>query len=404
MHLDQIRPTLLLIALIAPLAMAPVAPEAGNILYMVAGAVSLLLLRREDMPTFARPIVWMPLLAMLILAIAYVLGAGSIEGALGIYFFAPMLLIGGLVSLARSWTFDGRLVAVLSLCGVAGAAAVALIEYTTTGTSRVGESVANPIHFADVALAVGFLATLGVVYGVGVARYLFVLGPALASVSILLSGTRGAVVALVAMLICALLLMVAQRLVSRRVLLTGSLAAVLVLAGATAFGAWQTSGAQRVLADLSAVLQLGIPSDGSTSERVHMYTGGFAAFMDSPIFGHGPFAYISAAIARSGAALDPPHLHSDLVNFAASGGILALIAYGLFIAAPIVEVLRTAEGKARKGLIVVVCSLVFGYFIMGLTNAVLGMVTLTVLYSCIAVIVGLASRDGMLAKPGSVAV
>ena len=50
-----------LIALIAVLAMAPVAPEAGNTLFLVAGAVGLLLMWPEAMAEVRRPIVWMPL-------------------------------------------------------------------------------------------------------------------------------------------------------------------------------------------------------------------------------------------------------------------------------------------------------------------------------------------------------
>ncbi len=393
MHQHSLSKLLLTIAMVAALAMTPVAPEAGNIIYIGAGVAAIGLLRQADITQFRRPIVWMPLLGLGLLGMAYALAVGSLSGLLGIFFFAPLLLIGPLVSLVTKVPLDGRAIAALAFCGAAGTAAVALVEYSTTGTSRVGLSVANPIHFADVALVVGFIAVLGVIYTKGVTRYLYLAGPAFAAVAVLLSGTRGAVLAIAAMAGLALLLALAMRLISRRVLFAGGLAAILVMAVAIAGGVLETSGVQRVLLDMTAIAQEGgVPTDESTSERMQMYTGGLAAFLDAPLVGHGPFDYVAAAAAHMTAPFSPPHLHSDLANFAASGGIMGLIAYVLFLLAPLVEVLRSAGGPERKPLIVVVSILVFGYFAMGLTNAVIGLLTLTVLYSCICVLAGGLAR------------
>lgn len=388
MDLNSVRPLVLTIALIAALAMAPVAPEAGNILYLIAGGVALLLLRPSGFGQITRPVVAMPLMGLVVLAVAYSVATGSLQGLAGLMFFAPLFLIPPLLALVPQAGLRGTAVAVLSLCGVAGTAAVAIGEFLATGTSRVGLTVANPIHFADVALASGFIALLGVVYTRGPLRYLYLAGPVLAAVGVLLSGTRGAVVALAMMVAAAIVLVIAMRLVNRRVVIFGSLAAAVLGLAAIAAGALETSGAQRVLMDLTALIEAGVPTDESTSERVQMYTGGFKAFLDAPVFGHGPFDYVAAAAARMSVPFSPPHLHSDIVNFAASGGVLGIVAYLLFLLAPLVEVLRAPAFEQRRGLLVVVSVLVLGFFVMGSTNAVLGLLTLTVLYSCISVVVG----------------
>jgi O-antigen ligase len=337
----------------------------------------------------------MSLLGLLLVALAYGIATGSISGAAGIFYFAPLVAVWPLISLCRGGDAPSPVqVAVLGLCGSAGAAAIAIGEYAATGTTRAGGSVANPIHFADAALAAGFLSLLGLVYQKGAARWLFILGPAAASLAVLLSGTRGAVLALVAMSLTAVVMAVFLRLVSLRVLATGTvffltIAVVGVIAG---FGA--ASGTQRVISGLSEVLRTGVLIDGSTSLRLQMYEGGLRAFLASPVYGHGPFDYAEIAAGWASVPFESvPHLHNDLINFAASGGAFGITAYLLFLLAPVTQVLRSPLSSHRLGLITVVCTLVVGYLVMGLTNATFGILTLTVFYSAICLVSGMYSEQ-----------
>ncbi|RYE39431.1 MAG: O-antigen ligase domain-containing protein [Hyphomicrobiales bacterium] len=137
------------------------------------------------------------------------------------------------------------------------------------------------------------------------------------------------------------------------------------------------------------MLQHGVPTDESTSIRLQMISGGMQAFLQAPIFGHGPFAFVNIANELSELPYGSwPHLHNDLADFAASAGILGLVAYALFLLAPIVEVLRSAKTAARPRILVLVSTLVAGYFIMGLTNAMFGILTVTVSYAVICVVTG----------------
>ncbi|WP_158409520.1 O-antigen ligase family protein [Devosia psychrophila] len=351
------------------------------------------MLRSVDLELIARPIVWMPLAGLLLLAIAYGFGSGSISGLIGIGYFAPMLAIAPLLALNRGDnTVAPATIAVLSLCGVAGAAAVAVGEFVASGTFRAGGTVANPIHFADVALTVGFVATLGVVFVKGPWRYMFLAGPLLASVAVLFSGTRGAVVALVVMVTVAVLLTIFMRLVAARIVGIAALASVAVVGVAIIAGVGQTSGVQRVATDINDVMRTGLPNDASTELRLRMYQGGLGAFMASPLVGHGPFNYAVVASSYSDVPFETPHLHNDLADFASSGGVMGLLAYFLFLLAPVVEAVSAPASATRGGLIVIAASLSAGYFVMGLTNAMFGILNVTVCFAAVALVISVLSR------------
>jgi O-antigen ligase len=383
------RAALPILAIIAVLAMAPVSPEAANVLFLVAGIAAIPLLFFSRSGQLSRPIVRLPLLGLLLVAISYLVGSGSPEGLIGLAYFAPVFAVWPLLSAwsGRQIEGIGGLIGLLALCGVAGASVVAIFEVVSTGTARAGGTVANPIHFADVALLAGALSCAAMVAVQGKRRWLFIAGPVLSLVPVVLSGTRGALVAVGVMMVVAFSGALLLRLISIRTAIIG-LVVVLVAGGvALVMGASQLSGVQRVLYDLVSTLTVGMPQDGSTSLRLQMYQGGFRAFMESPIFGHGPLSFMTVA-RELGEFEGFEHLHNDLADFAASAGALGLIAYGLFLVAPIVEVLRAPASWSKPRLLVLVSTLIAGYFTMGLTNAMFGILSLTTYYAAICVITG----------------
>lgn len=388
----SVRSSAVLIALVATLAMSPVAPEAGNVIFLALGGLSVALMFRRAGAQFRRPIVWMPVLGLGLIALSYGIGAKSFAGLIGLAFFAPVFAIWPLLTAAEDMKTDDSsgLIAVLALAGVAGAAVVAVLEVVATGTVRAGGGVANPIHFADVALVVGFVACAGLVGKVTLWRSLFLLGPVLATIAVVLSGTRGAVVAVAAMLAVAAIGLVVLRLVSVKKALIALAVLVVGGAGALLLGASQFSGIQRVLIDIGQVLQHGVPTDESTAIRLQMISGGIKAFLQAPIFGHGPLAFVNLANELAGVPFGSwPHLHNDLADFAASAGIVGLVAYALFLLAPIVEAARALNTEAKPRILVLATTLVFGFFVMGLTNAMFGILTVTVSYAVICVVTGI---------------
>lgn len=390
--LYSLRSSAVLLALVATLAMAPVAPEAGNVIFLAMGGLSIALMFQHGGTQFRRPVVWMPVLGLGLVALSYGIGARSFEGLVGLAYFSPLFAIWPLLTAAEDMKADDSsgLIAILALAGVAGAAVVAVLEVVATGTVRAGGGVANPIHFADVALLVGFAACAGLVGKVSSWRYLFFAGPVFAAIAVVLSGTRGAVVAIAAMLVVAAIGVVVLRLVSLKKALVALV--ILAVSGVVALllGAGQLSGIQRVLLDMADVLQNGVPTDESTAIRLQMISGGLKAFLQAPIFGHGPLAFVNLANELSEMPFGNwPHLHNDLADFAASAGIVGLVAYGLFLLAPIVEVVRAPGSAAKPRILVLVSTLVAGFFVMGLTNAMFGILTVTVTYASICVIAGI---------------
>ncbi|MNL37292.1 hypothetical protein D3C87_1594310 [compost metagenome] len=88
-----------------------------------------------------------------------------------------------------------------------------------------------------------------------------------------------------------------------------------------------------------------------------------------------------------------PHLHNDIADFAASAGLVGLVAYVLFMLAPIVEVARMPASPVKPRIMVLAVTLMSGYFVMGLTNAMFGILTITTYYAVICIIVGILTRQ-----------
>ena len=387
--------SLLFAGFIAAFAIAPVAPEAGNILFLVVGVVGLTAMRSDALALFRRPIVWMSLTAIALVGFAYFLAAGT-AGLAGVLYFAPLLCVWPLVNAAHRAELGGvvPMLAILALCGASGAGLIAIQDVIATGTTRSGGGIANPIHFADVALLVGFVGVLGVFFARGRWRLMFFVSPLMAVAAVLLSGTRGAVVATVVMLVTMIIGVAAARLVSRRALALGIGIFALLCLAAVQLGAGSLSGVQRVLADIGDTLINGVPTDTSTDLRLQMYLGGLRAFLASPLIGHGPLNFTSVSGALADVPFDGvPHLHNDLVDMAASAGILGLVAYFLLLLAPIVEVFRAPHPSVRAERSVVIITLVAGYLVMGLTNAMFGILTVTTLFAAICVLAGVLSNE-----------
>lgn len=72
--------------------------------------------------------------------------------------------------------------------------------------------------------------------------------------------------------------------------------------------------------------------------------------------------------------------------------MLGLVAYLLILLAPLVEAMRAPASPERRGLVVIAAALTAGYFVMGLTNAVFGILTLTTMYAAVCLVIGLTSR------------
>jgi O-antigen ligase len=384
------------LALLVGLALPTVLPEVANVGFFVFAGLAIILLMRAAPwgELLRRPGVAIPLVAGAILTFCFALTASEPWHALAAMLFMPLFLVAPMAALLQRLplTIDAQGIGIAALAGTAAAAALALFETQVLGLSRAGVTVNNPIHFADLSLTLGFVALVGVYGERRWVRIAVLAGPVLALLAVLLSGSRGPLVAFVPMLLVALMMFIAHRAPPAgrwAALVAAGLASLLLIALA-----WRIDAVQQVAAfnDIARVLS-NETVDGSTTERLIMYRSAFNAFLASPVYGHGLIDYVAAAARHAPAGATFPimgHLHNDIADFAVAGGGLGLLAYALFLLAPIVEVLRRPRSWPAIHLAL---SISAGYLAMGLTNAMIGILSQTVLYGfCLALVVHLAGE------------
>ncbi|WP_332689150.1 O-antigen ligase family protein [Devosia sp.] len=388
------------VALAAGLALPTVFPEAANILFLIASGLALVLSEEKAgwMDLIRRPGIALPLLAIALLCVAFALTASTPQHLFAAFYFLPLLMIFPLVALFER---SGQIVTVETIglsasVGAAGAAGVALVDSIILGEVRAGTLVNNPIHFAALALVVGFVALVGMSSKKPAVRLAVLVAPSLSLLAVVLSGSRGPMFAALPLAALAIALVIGRVSRQRALFALYCLAATAIIA---VLIAWFTGVFQRfaVFAELPQLLTGGTTNDSSTSERLQIYSAAWRAFLDSPIFGHGLIDLTTPVLQYmpEGAVLgDYQHLHNDLADFAVAGGALGLAAYLLILVAPIVEVVRRGIWMRHPDALYLALVISTGFFCMGLTNATFGILSQTTLYAFVtALVVHLCRTD-----------
>lgn len=319
------------------------------------------------------------ILAFALIALAFALqrdasGLSSIPDFL-IFALAP-LIAAGLAPLA------GRVLTVvrlsqLALFGAALAAAVG-VSGMLAGHNRPTAPGVSPIHFADLAMILGFLSLAGTFADKGRRRWLYALGPGFALVATIAAETRGALfVALGLALLYGVITMLDSRLPRAVKLLLPPALALLVMAGfVLAYGLGFTRPLE-AFQPVIALLRGELPADTSALYRVEMYRSGLMAFADAPLFGHGWHRQIAASmpylseVGRQGYALEGwGYIHNDALSLAVAAGLCGLLAYGLMLAAPLLAYAGARAQDDRARLYGALC-LSLGLLISGATDVLL---------------------------------
>lgn len=232
----------------------------------------------------------------------------------------------------------------------------------------------NPITFGDLALLLGLLALAGAIDMRARTRDALPAGAgALAGLAAsVLTGTRGSWVALV--LALPLLARYVGRLDSRRV--HALLAVVLAVAAAAWFA--PALGVQARFAE--GVRDARLWYEGGSvwtnfGTRLELWKGAFMLIREHPLFGLDFEAcrVRLAAYAQAG-RLDPavlvlPHLHNDVLQVLATGGVAGLACWASTLVAPLRFFLRRLDGRAPQAALALGGALVvLGYAGFGLTE------------------------------------
>lgn len=386
-------------ALLAGLTLPTIAPEIANVATLIFMGAGLLLLAivPAARAVLRQRSVLLALLAGLALLLALTMTAKSPMHIIAVLVLAPLWLAGmhaGLLVRLGQW-LTPLVIASFALAGAAGGAAIAAFDVLVRQQDRGGFLVNNPIHLADLSLMLGFVALLGLLDRRPI-RLLFLLGPVLALITVWFSGSRGPLVAFVPMLVVGGIAIAWMTLPRPAAIAAAVIVIAVVGIGGFAIIGLGLGGRLSSIGEVSTVLLTGSSADGATSERLFMYQSAWSAFWASPWFGHGMIDY--TAIARQYAPAGPEfplseHLHSDIANFAVIGGGLGLLSYGLLLVAPLAGGLAVRGPNQQAAIYLGLVGSV-GYLGMGLTNAMFGVLSQTVVYAVIlAVIAALGELD-----------
>ena len=386
-------------ALLAGLTLPTPTPEIANITTLVLmglGVVVLAMVPAARM-VLRQPAVLTAAAAGVVLLLALALTAKSPMHIVVILVLAPLWLVGphaGLLSQLGA-RLTPLTIGSFALAGAAAGAAIAAYGALVLQLSRGGMLVNNPIHLADLALMLGFVALVGVLDRRPI-RFLFVLGPVLALTAVWFTGSRGPLVAFVPMLLVAVTLLAFMTLPRKLGLVAIVGVMVLIGLGGMAVIGLGLGGRLGRLGESASALFSGGTTDGSIGERLYMYTSAWNAFWASPWFGYGMIEYTTSAsqFAPPGPGYPPSsHLHNDLADFAVIGGSLGLIAYGLLLAAPIAGALAIRGRNRHPALYLGVVTSV-GYAGMGMTNAMFGILTQTVVFAVVLSLIATLAQSG----------
>jgi O-antigen ligase len=331
------------------------------------------------------------LLSFAILAVLFAITAR--EGSRDLLYslnFALFVVFVPLSSALQRFADPGntRRVAWFALAGVTLCFTVALVR-VLLGHPRADGFGSNPIASATVALLLGFICLMGYEAVEGRRRYLLMLGPLLGLGTLLMSESRGPLLAVPALLVIAAVLIP-----FRRAILVGAAVALFVAGGLFLIARPDMVARYLTLVETAEDAMAGEPldSDRSVSIRSRILNSSYLAFLDSPWIGHGWGGRVAAA-AKYAPNTYPrstrTHLHSDILNFGVAGGVVGLLALLLALAAPIVSAVTSVRDSQYRWRLYGALVLSATYGLCGAVNMTLGFEYLTTFYvSCAAIICG----------------
>ncbi|MCZ4271889.1 O-antigen ligase family protein [Maritalea porphyrae] len=323
------------------------------------------------------------------LALAFIAATGDPVAGLHSINFLAVLLAAPLFVLGRKLEHRDlwQLVSGFALLGLLVTLALVLFQTTALGLPRAEGYASNANIIARYALVTGFVCLVGVRTFTGNLRFLFLLGPFLGVIICLLSGSRGAFLALPVFMLAAVGFLLAD--FARRVGTIRIALLVFVLACVSLIGLVLMSDRLFQLGKTVSDVMAGNSAGEAVDVRLDMYVAGWRAFLDQPIFGYGWPNIVSAAndalspTARTSSLLAYRHLHNDFLNFAVGGGLVGVLAWLTFLLAPLIWTWNIAPGERNSSARFVLFLLPCALFVFGATDMSIGYDVMTVVYFCL---------------------
>jgi len=309
----------------------------------------------------------MPSIAMLIaafvlLAISVVVVSGLSNDTLVAFNFTPFLLAipAYVVFLRARLARPAVSIAALAAGGAAVALVVAAFQHFAQGNDRPGGWELSPIHFADLAVILGFMGLGGLLVETP-PRWAWLLwfGPLAGVLAGILSGTRSALLVAGGAAVLALIFLV-RRYRPPVAIVLGVIAGVVALAVALDLIAPEVhlTRAFDVVGVLDQMLSAKQVSEFTVAVRLDQYQAALREIASAPLFGHGWREDVQAAVPYMSPATQAAYfqahwgyIHDELLNFTAAMGLLGALAWVLLMAYPIVALVRaprSPEPAARN--------------------------------------------------------
>lgn len=309
--------------------------------------------------------------------------------------FLALLLAPLLYVAAQKLDDQGGLLLVCALCalGAVVCAAVAMNDVYLRQLPRAAGFIMGGNVLARVALALGMVGTGGLLLTRSPYRFLLYLGPLASLLTVYLTQTRGAALAVPVLALVLMGFLGADRNNRRQLLVIAALA--LVALGAM-LATDRFGGIFRVAAE---VLQSGSSaSDSSSAQRLEMLQAALGAFQLSPWVGYG-WANLAAAAARiidmtpyGGPSGGGFQFHNDLANFAVSAGLFGIAGLLAVLIAPIAGAWVSERDALFRARLFCCLQLSIAYAIFGLTDITLGYDLSTTLYAFLTALILGAGR------------
>ena len=342
------------------------------------------------------------LVAFFLIAIAFALNArtGHDYAYILDFLILPLSVPIALLAMHLGSRFDALRLAQLCLASGAIALLIGLYGIFILHEGRAGGFELSPIHFADLAVIMGFMALGGLFVPAGRHHWYLLIGPALGLGAAMFAGTRGALLVTAALgvsfVVFYLLRYQATKAVKLRMIGSLAVLAVLALLLGSLLAGDRFFDAINVVANLLGGREI----DSSSAYRMEMYSSGLRAFWDAPLFGHGWTHQLASALpymsdtGRAGYELEKwGYIHNEALSFAVGGGAVGLLAYILWMVAPFVGLRSIPVDQQATARAYLVTTLVLGLAIAGLTEVLFMSElakTLMVVLTCVILV---ACRD-----------
>lgn len=276
-------------------------------------------------------------------AVVHTVRLGHSPGFGAVYSNLPFLLFGPVLPVLRRAARPDWVPMIFAGIACGAILAAAIVTVGAAFFPEVGRKAlsGNPLVLALGALVSGLLSVHGAFFFRGRMRWLMAVGAVASLYALLISGSRGPVIAYGAAVTLYAVIMGYRHFGLRWMLSRGAVWLVLVCAMVVALVRYDPVIGERYGA---AVKRLANPSDtsieeSSVSTRLVLYGAGLTAFLERPLTGHGRQNAVQAAKDRSHGAADHhflfSHLHSGYLTDLVASGVLGLLSLLAVLLVPI---------------------------------------------------------------------